>query len=94
LISSLHAKWTGAKIYLAKPVRLADAPPSTPLAAVATMHGYIDDLIAEFDYVYPGIDETDLEGGDSYVTNLADNTHPNHTGYMAVAALWKTAMGQ
>jgi len=37
IIEAIHAKWTSAKIYLAKPVRLNAAPPSTPVAACATM---------------------------------------------------------
>lgn len=93
IIEALHAKWPSANIYLAKPVRLSGSPPSTPTAAVATMHGYIDGLVGEYDYVYAGMDETALEGGDSYVTNFADSLHPNAVGYAAGAALWKTVLG-
>jgi len=93
IISAMHTKWPSAKIYLAKPVRLEAAPPSTPLAACSTAHGYIDDLAALYDYVYVGMDETDLEGGDSYVTYFADALHPNTAGYAQSAALWKVALG-
>jgi len=93
IIEAIHAKWSNATIYLAKPVRLSGAPPSTPVAAVATMHGYIDGLIAEYAYVEEGFDEIDLENGDGYVTYLADITHPNNAGYAQCAVLQMTAMG-
>lgn len=94
IISAVHTKWPSANIYLAKPVRLAGNPPNAPVAAVATMHGWIDDLVAEHpDYLAVGIDETHLENGDQYSTYFADVTHPNLAGYAQSAALWKTALG-
>lgn len=93
-IEALHAAYPDASIYLAKPVRLIDAiPPSTPVVASATLWGWIDDLVAEYSYVYAGIDETALEGGDSYLTNLVDYTHYTAAGKTAVTGLWKTAIG-
>ncbi len=94
IIETLHATWPPDLIYLARPVLLAAAPPSTPTAANATRRGWINDLIAEYDYVYEGIDETDLEGGDGYVTNLADIAHyTTPAGQAAVAALWFARLG-
>lgn len=93
IIAAVHAAYPAAKIYLDKPVRLSAAPPSSPVADTATMHGYIDDLVAEQSYIYAGADETGLEGGDSYVTNFADALHENHAGYAALAALKQTALG-
>lgn len=93
IIETIHAKWSNAKIYLAKPVRLNAVPPSTPLAACPTMWGYIDGLAAEYDYVYVGMDETGLENGDGYVTYFADALHPNVAGYSISANLWKTILG-
>jgi len=88
MIEAMGAKWSNVKIYLAKPVRLDDAPPSTPVADMAALHGWIDDLVGEYAYVYSGIDETALEGGDSYATNLVDVTHYTAPGQTAVSALW------
>jgi lysophospholipase L1-like esterase len=93
IIEAHHAWKPNATIYLAKPVRLNGTPASTPLAAVATMHGYIDDLIAEYAYVEEGMDETGLENGDGYVTYLSDITHPTGVGYSRCAELWMTALG-
>jgi hypothetical protein len=93
IIASVHTKWPTAKIYLAKPMRLTANPPSVPVAMVATLHSYIDALVSEYDYVYAGIDETSLEGGDSYATNFADYLHPNALGYAQTAVLWKAVMG-
>lgn len=93
IIETLHAQWPSAKIYLSKPVMLSGVPPSSPVAATATMHGYIDDLTAEYTYVYPGMDETDLDGGDSYVTYFADALHPNDAGYKQTAVLYQAAIG-
>jgi hypothetical protein len=93
IIELLHTKWTGATIYLAKPVLLNAAPPSTPKANCATIWGWIDDLVGEYDYVYPGLDESELEGGDAYVTNLADTAHPTYPdGYEETADLWMEAI--
>lgn len=88
IIEALHAKWVNTLIYLARPVVLSDVPPSSPTAANANVRGWIDDVIAEYAYVYAGIDETDLEGGDSYATNLTDVTHYTTAGQTAVANLW------
>jgi hypothetical protein len=93
IIAAFHAKWPNAKIYLAKPVRLSATPPSSPVAATSTLHQWIDDLIAEQTYVYEGIDETDLENSDQYVTYFADAAHPNEAGYAKGAEYWQTAMG-
>lgn len=93
IISAVHTAYPLAEIYLSKPVRLQADPPSTPHADTATMHGYIDDLVAEQVYLHAGADETALEGGDGYATNFADALHPNHAGYTAYAALMVTALG-
>lgn len=93
IIDAVHTKWSSVPIYLAKPVLLAGVPPSSPVAAVTSIHAWIDDLIAEYAFVYLGIVETALEGGNGYFTNFADAAHPNTTGYAACAALWKTALG-
>ena len=92
IITTLHTRFPTSKIYLFKPVRLQAAPPSTPHGDTATMHGYIDDLVALYDYVYAGVDETDLEGGDSYVTYFADSLHPNYAGYYKTAELMKAIL--
>jgi len=93
IITALHSKYPSAPIYLARPVLLSDVPASTPTADNATVRGWIDEIIALYDYVYAGIDETALEGGDGYATNFVDTTHQTAAGYLAVAGLWKTAMG-
>lgn len=91
VIELLHAKWTSAIIYIARPVVLEAAPPSTPTAANAAKRGWIDDVIGEYSYVASGLDETDLEGGDGYATNLADETHYTDAGQLAVPPLWIAA---
>lgn len=88
LIELLHTKWPAAPIYLARPVLLSGTPPSTPTAMNTTRHGWIDELIADYEYVHAGIDETALEGGDGYATNIADTTHYTIAGQTAAAALW------
>lgn len=93
IIEAIHAKWPSATIWLVKPVRLSGTPPSSPVAAVATMHSYIDGLAGEYAYVEIGFDETALENGDSYVTYFADFAHPNQAGYAQCAVLQMTAMG-
>jgi hypothetical protein len=93
IITAIHARWPSAKIYVSKPVLLQAVPPSTPHADTATLHGWVDDLVALYSYVYDGIDEADLEGGDGYATNFSDTAHQTEAGQAAVAALWKTAMG-
>ena len=93
IIDAIHTKWPSAVIYLAKPVLLAGVPASTPVAAVATLHGWIDDLVAEYAYVYEGIDETDLEGGDGYVTYFTDTTHYTNAGTRRAGELWAAILG-
>jgi hypothetical protein len=93
IVASLKAKWPGVPIYLARPVVLTAVPPSSPTAANATVRGWINDLIAEDAIVFAGLDETDLEGGNGYATNLADITHYTSAGQTAVAALWTTKLG-
>ncbi len=93
IISAIHTKWSAAQIYLAKPVYLSGAPPNTPLANCATVHGWIDTIIAEQAYTHLGLVETDLENGTSYATYLADATHPNNAGYSKCAELWQAKLG-
>ena len=93
IITAVHAKWPETKIYLCKPVLLQAAPPSTPVVDTVMLHGWVDDLVSSYDYVYTGVDETELEGGDGYVTNFLDTAHQTVAGKAAVAALWKTALG-
>lgn len=93
LIETLHARWPNAPIYLARPVILTAAPPSTPTAANVDKRAWIDDLIAEYAYVYAGIDETALEGGNGYATNFTDVTHYTTAGQTAVKDLWLSALG-
>ena len=93
IIESLHAKWADALIYLAKPVQLQANPPSSPVADTAAMHGWIDDLVGEYAYVFTGIEETDLEGGDSYATNFVDISHyTDPAGQLSVSGLWETIL--
>lgn len=87
-IEALHSAWPNAKIYLAKPVRFVNTPPAAMHANISTVWAWIDDLVASYDYVYPGIDETDLAGEDDYQTNISDYTHYTTDGQTAVAGLW------
>jgi lysophospholipase L1-like esterase len=95
ILDALHAKWPTAEIYLAKPIRLNAAPPSTPSADSATLATWIDDIVAARpSFAYAGVVEaTTLEGGDSYVTRMGDNTHPTAAGYVAMAAAWQAILG-
>jgi lysophospholipase L1-like esterase len=93
IIEACHTAYPNATIYLAKPVRLAGTPPSTPLATVATIHSWIADLVGEYSYVFDGPDETALEGGDAYATNFADNAHFTSAGNTANKNFWKTILG-
>jgi lysophospholipase L1-like esterase len=93
VIEALHAAYPNARIYLAKPVVLNGNPPSTPTAYNATLRGWVGDLWTEYPYVYHGIDETALEGGNGYLTNISDTTHYTAAGKVAIRGLWKTALG-
>jgi lysophospholipase L1-like esterase len=93
IIEAIHAKWGSAKIYLTKPVRLSGSPPSAPTASTLTIHGWIDTLVGEYAYVYAGVDETGMAGGDGYVTNYTDTTHMTGAGQLLYSHLLRSAMG-
>lgn len=93
IIEAIHAQYPAALIYVSIPVRLSDSPPSAPTADCITLRGWIDDVIASYDYVHEGVDEIDLENGDGYATYYIDTTHMNSAGYLQWANILRDATG-
>ena len=93
IIERLHTQCPNAKIGINKPVYLQAAPPSTPVAETSTLNTWMDSVVAEYAYCFIGVDETDLENSDGYLTYFTDRAHQTAAGYDLVASLWQTAMG-
>lgn len=96
ILDALHAKWTNAKIYIAGAFR------QSKLAELTTLNGWNAALIAEHpDYIFAGVDFYPLFiAHPEYINTYhlpdlpyGDGVHPNHAGYVAKAALWKTLLG-
>lgn len=89
IISAMHAKWPGAKIYIMRPWRRSYATECNTLAT------WIADLVTTNPGVaYLGPDErVFLENGDDGATYTGDGIHPNAVGYTLTATQWRTVLG-
>lgn len=87
VIDACHAKWSSAKIYLGKSFRTGYE------VNLITVAGWIDDLVSSNPGVcFAGIDSrTFYDGHEAEL--LIDDVHPNHAGFIVMAAAWKAAMG-
>lgn len=89
IIDAITSRWPCAQVYLAYPwLRGYDSD-------AATVHGWIDDIIAARPGVaFAGPDEAVwLKGGDNGVTNTTDGIHISAAGQTAATAAWLAAMG-
>ena len=95
VIDAVHTKWSSAKIYLGKSYRAG-----TYTTQFETIAGWIDDLVAANPgVVFSGLDSRNFYtghqsaaygGSEPYL--LVDDVHPNHAGFVVMAAAWQTAM--
>lgn len=92
IIEAIHAKYPGALIYIAKAWRSATG--ITVVTSFDTMAGWIDDIVALYDYVHDGYDERGwLENGDDGTTYTSDGAHYNTIGIDEASRQWLTALG-
>jgi lysophospholipase L1-like esterase len=78
IIDAIHAKWSGARIYLCKSYRQG----ALYASRFVTLAGWIDDLVAANPGVcYAGIDTRNIFVGNE-ATLLVDDVHPNHAGFV------------
>jgi lysophospholipase L1-like esterase len=86
--AALLAKWPYIRIGWARVWYQADP------SACATLDGWIGELVPTTAGTFLGPDERIvLENGDDGATLTGDGVHPNHAGYTAMAAAWRSAMG-
>jgi lysophospholipase L1-like esterase len=94
VLDMLHVKWPYTKIYIMRVwKRILD---SNWIAEIASMDNtFIPALAAARSaYCFVGPDErVFLENGDDGAALTTDGIHPNHAGYVATAAAWRTAIG-
>jgi len=96
IIDRLHSKWPAARVGIAIPYRLGGLSAGQITYMDTVRASWFDNLInARSSYCFRGPDEYtalgfDLDGGATYTD---DGIHPNHAGYVRMAAAWKTAMG-
>ena len=87
-IETLHTRCPNASIYLSRVWRRGYA------SQVITMNGWLNDIIALYDYVYAGPDESVwLENGDDGVTYTSDGIHYNAAGNLKASEEWLVALG-
>jgi len=85
ILDAIHTTYNSAKIYLGYCYR------SGYLTELTTLAGWINDMLAERDYCYAGIDAYALYDGHPEL--LSDGLHPNYAGFVVMAAAWKTILG-
>jgi lysophospholipase L1-like esterase len=86
ILRAFAAKWADVPIYIWRPYRTG-----TIGTALDTYAGWIADIVAEEEfapYVSLGVDCRVILPG-----LMADDKHPNHTGYLALATAMKTLLG-
>lgn len=87
-ISGLRSRWPEIQIYVAR-IWMRSQP-----ANCATINGWINDIIALYDYVFAGPDESVwLENGDDGATYTSDGTHYSAAGQVEAVLQWMTALG-
>lgn len=89
IIDSLRAKWSGCKIYVARPWRQGHDTDANNLAT------WIGEVIATYgSNVYAGIDErVVVKGSDDGASETIDGIHYSQAEEPVIAAAWTTSMG-
>ncbi len=88
IIDKVHAKAPNAKVYLMRPWRRGYD------AEAATLHGWIDTIVAARAFTYVGPDEAVwMKGADNGAAMTTDGIHYSTAGQAECAAQWKTVLG-
>lgn len=83
IIDKVHAKAPNAKVYLMRPWRRGYD------AECATLHGWIDTIVAARAFTYVGPDEAVwMKGADDGATMTVDGVHYSAAGTTEAAAQW------
>ena len=88
VIDKIHAKAPRAKVYLMRPWR------RNYNSEAATLHGWIDTIVAARAFTYVGPDEAVwLKGADDGAAMTVDGVHYSTLGNTTCAAQWQSVLG-
>ncbi|TXH12668.1 MAG: SGNH/GDSL hydrolase family protein [Hyphomicrobiaceae bacterium] len=85
ILDAVHAKWANAQIYVGTGGRTGSE------ANTATLMTWNADCLAGRAYAHAGINYIDVFSGNE-ATLLADSVHPNHAGFVVMAAAWQATL--
>lgn len=89
ILDALHVKWPRLRVLVAQVWSRGNDVPCD-----LTDDVWIPNVLATRSWASIGLDErVTLKGNDNGNTYTVDGTHPNHIGFLAMAAVWQASMG-